>query len=176
MFIFDSTTLIAIFMEAGRPDLVEMLLELDMHLVVPSNVWQHEIIDPTTRNGVTGYVSTGKMTILDINTLEEIDEFRAEVSDPKSYAYGLGELDVILAYKKISPSETAARCVLDDRPARNLATRLGIKFTGLLGLLDALADRGIMGRGEADEIKRRLRKGGFRMKPASASGDHGRGV
>ena len=175
MFIFDSTTLIAIFMEAGRPDLVEMLLELDMHLVVPSNVWQHEIVDPVTRRGIQRYVQEGKMVILHTNTPEEIDEFGDKMPGQKR-SYGLGELDVILTYKKISSSETAARCVLDDRPARNLATRLGIKFTGLLGLLDALADRGIMGRGEADEIKRRLRKGGFRMKPASASGDHGRGV
>lgn len=163
MLIFDASILIAIFEEAGRPDIVDALLELDQDLMIPSNLLNLEIIGAVTRDGIETYIAAGKMYVLRANTPEEIDEFSTEVRGRKSLKHGLGELDAMLAYKKQSAKGHSVRCVLDDRRARNLASRLGIEFTGLCGLLDELRDRGVMGQEVIDEIKARLRSKGYRI-------------
>ncbi|CAI9830947.1 conserved hypothetical protein [Nitrosopumilaceae archaeon] len=173
MFIFDASALIAIFKEAGLPGLVAMLLKLDSDLVIPSNLWEHEILDPDTRGGLGRYVSEGSMRILVANTLEEIGKLRSEVSEPGAFVYGLGELDVILTYKKHFSDMAVVRCILDDEPARKLASRLGIRFTGLL---DDLVDKGITDRDTIDRTRERLKEKGFRMRSVSKRGDPGRGV
>lgn len=180
MFILDASTLIAIFVEAERPDIVDGLLEIDPDLVIPSNLFSREIVGAVVRVGVDAYVAAGKIRVLHANTMKEIDEFsvkveghknlrvkrrkKAKIKRLKNLKYGLGEIDVMLTYKKYISRGHMARCVLDDRRARGLASRLGIEFTGLLGLLDDLRDMGIMDGDAIEDIKSLLKSRGFRMK------------
>ena len=55
-----------------------------------------------------------------------------------------------------------SHCILERR-ARSVARRLGIPFTGLLGLLVLLKERGILDKREAGEIAGELRRAGFWM-------------
>ena len=161
MFIFDASPLIGIFSEARRPDLVDAILKLDPDLVVPSIVFERELKDRLVSLGVDRCIAEGKMRILGVSTEEMIIKFGSRVS--KSIKkHVLGEFDVMVTYQKVVQESSSVRCVLDDGGGRSIASDLCIEHIGLLGLLDELADNGIMDRREIDDVKTALRDGGFR--------------
>lgn len=75
---------------------------------------------------------------------------------------GLGECDTLLLHGRVH-SQGRSYCILDEKRARSAARRLGIPFTGLLGLLVLLKERGIVGEREAGEIAEGLRRAGIWM-------------
>ena len=70
---------------------------------------------------------------------------------------------MILTYLKLSQYTDSIYCILDDGDARSAASELGIRYTGLIGLLKILKNRRIKSPDEISEIFNLLKKGGFRM-------------
>ena len=56
-----------------------------------------------------------------------------------------------------------ARCALDDRKARAVARRIGIRHVGLAGLLGELASAGLATAQDMGGIAAALRKSSFHM-------------
>lgn len=119
-----------------------------------------EIVDPHSRKSLDKLIRDGRMAALQINTEEEILEFQRS-SDGASM--GRGEIDVILTCKKIESDGGCATGVLDDRAGRAAAKAIGIKFTGLIGLLAALRSHGALDESEYNSICDDLRSSKFRL-------------
>jgi predicted nucleic acid-binding protein len=76
---------------------------------------------------------------------------------------GPGEISV-LAWVQEQPKGTAVACVLDDGLARRVADRLGLLYTGLVGLLERLVEHGRLTTAEQSGILAQLQVKGFRYK------------
>ena len=163
MLIFDASALLALLSDIDRPDLVRMLAETHKVLVVPSGV-DAEIIDHRARAALDRLAGDGRVAVLRVNADEEIHEFRGV-----HRGTGEGEADVILACQKIASDGGAAVAVLDDRKGRAAAKGIGVRFTGLAGLLMDLKDRGVLGKDEYAAVIRSLRSSRFRL-PRSLQG------
>jgi len=156
--IIDSTTIIAIFNEIKCPDLIFKILELKHELVITSHTFNEELLDESTLNAVNKFIKTEQITILDLNSLDEIRYFQ------KRYpGLGLGECDSILTYEKVKNKGTKVYCILDDGPARSKASDLNMEFTGLLGLLKIMNHREIMTKVEANNVVEMLKRSNFRI-------------
>jgi predicted nucleic acid-binding protein len=85
-----------------------------------------------------------------------------EVTSPESkdssLRLGRGEQEAICL-----ASELNALCLLDDRKARREAARVGVKATGLLGILAEARDRGLI---DAEAVVERLTMTSFRASQA----------
>ena len=149
--------MLAIFSDADRPDMVPALRKAHKILVVTSHV-DAEVSDPRSRSLLGRLVEDGTITTLRINTAEEI----GELADAYR-GLGKGEADVILACKKIASDEGNAEGVLDDRKGRAAAKDLGVKFTGLLGLLNRLKRQGAISKSDYDSTIKALRASKFRL-------------
>ena len=81
---------------------------------------------------------------------------------------GPGGCDLIPTYQKLSNAGERTYCILDDPGARRKAAKMGIGFTGLIGLLQMIKRRNLMSHDEIDEIARKLKNSNFRY-PADVS-------
>ena len=157
MLIFDASALLALLSDIDRPDLVRMLAEAHNVLVVTSRV-DAEIMDDCARSTLDGLARGGSVAVLRVNTDEEVLKFRSV-----HRGMGEGEADVILACKKIVSDGGVAVGVLDERKGRAAAKGLGLRFTGLVGLLMGLRDRGILGVDEYAAVIKSLKSSRFRL-------------
>ena len=157
MKILDASALIAILYDLGRPDLIDKLLELGHELAVAGHVAESELRSRETKEGIKRLVRQGKIRILVGSTAAELQKIKKTFP-----SLGLGECDTLLSYEKVRP-RGRSYCILDDRGARLAAKSMGIPFTGLLGLLSLLKDRGIISECEASAIVKDLRRAGFWM-------------
>jgi predicted nucleic acid-binding protein len=85
-------------------------------------------------------------------------EVRSPESKDTSLPLGRGEQEAICL-----AAELHALCLLDDRKARREAERMGVKVTGLLGILAEARDRGLI---DAGDVVERLSKTSFRASQA----------
>jgi predicted nucleic acid-binding protein len=85
-------------------------------------------------------------------------EVRRPESSSMSLALGRGEREAIRL-----ASELSALCLIDDRKARREAERMGVRVTGLLGILAESRDRGLI---DAEVVVERLTRTSFRASPA----------
>ncbi len=157
MKIIDTSTFVGIFNEAKRPDVFEDLLQLG-HILVITKYVLSEVEDPTTSTNVKRLITERKLERSERNALEEIKAFQLSYTNLEP-----GETDVILTYLKLSQYTDNIYCILDDDAARKTASKLKIRYTGLIGLLKMLKTRGIKSPDEIREIFKLLKKGGFRM-------------
>lgn len=157
----DTSVLIGIISELGRPDLIDSILKLGHTLAIAGHVWG-ELRGKEIREEVEGMVRQGKIRIFAASMATDIEALREDYPD-----LGPGESDTLALYERVRP-HGKSYCILDDRQARSAAKRLGVPFTGLLGLIVLLRDRRIIGRSEASEIVKDLRRAGFWM-PAGFS-------
>lgn len=147
MLIFDASALLGILVDINRPGLFHVLASAHRILVVTSHV-DAEVVDRTSREALDALVEAGKVATLRINTDEEMAEFLNAHE-----GMGRGEADVILACGKIEADGGSATGVLDERRGRGEARKIGIKFTGLVGLLAALKRRGLLAEPEYNGIE-----------------------
>lgn len=156
----DSSAVIALLDDLDRPDLIDSLLKLGHVLAIPGRVMEGELLRAKVRKRVDELARQGKVTILKGSTPED---FRAFQSIARGL--GLGESDAMIVCKK-AQRQGKVYCILDDGRARSRAAKNGVPFTGVLGLLRLLKDRGIVEGSEIDEIVAELRRSSFRV-PAS---------
>ena len=158
MKILDATTVIAIFSEINCPILIDKILRLGHDIVIPYHVINVELLDEFTLKTTRQMIKQGKIHVLKQNSLDEIKRFQKD-----SPGLGLGECDAMLSYQKLKCTTTKAYCILDDGKARTKATELGIKFTGLIGLLMMIRDRNIMNADDFGKIIKMLKDSNFRF-------------
>ncbi len=155
MKIFDSSPLIAIFNQFQYPQVFDVILQLGHELTVPHVVW-NELKDSRTCTNVQRLRDEHKLTKSETNSFQEIKDFR------KGYNIDDGEIDVILTYIKLGGYRNNIYCVLDDKDAQRVASRLGIKYVDLKGLLKMLGNKGVKYPKKIDEIIELLDRSEFR--------------
>ena len=158
MKILDSSTVIAILGEIHCPEMFEKIAKLGHSLAIPSHVLGDEILDGPTLRATKRLVAQGTIQILGQNSAEEIAAFKE-----RFLGLGAGECDAMLSCLKLSGGKDRVYCILDDGRARARARDLNIKFTGLLGLLKMVKDRGIMEPGEVCRVLEMLKNSRFRL-------------
>lgn len=158
MKVFDTSALLAVF-DTGIPGIVDQMLKLGHGLAVPALVLE-EIRSPRALESVEDLVERGRVVVL-----EEADPGMMTYMQREFPGMGPGECDAILACRD------GAYCILDDRRARKRASEMGVRYTGLLGLLCMLKERGIMSQEQWCKAMDALRKSGFYL--PRGSGRHG---
>lgn len=152
----DTSTLIGIISELDRPDLIDSIIKLGHTLAIAGHV-NIELRKSDVREVVEGMVRQGKIRVFTASTAADMAELKSEFP-----TLGLGESDTLLLYGRVH-LQSKSYCILDDRQARQAAKTRGIPFTGLLGLLTLLKERGIVGGSEASGIVEDLKRAGFWM-------------
>ncbi|MCY4490564.1 MAG: hypothetical protein OXC46_03755, partial [Thaumarchaeota archaeon] len=150
--------IIAIFNEINYPELIDKIRLLGHDLAITSYVVESELLDKNSSKITEMYVQSGKIQILKNNPIKEILKFQKKF--PK---LGLGECYSMLAYQKLRDAGERVYCILDDYDARKKATKLGIKFTGLIGLLLMMKQKDMMSSYEFDKVVRLLKDSNFRF-------------
>ena len=158
MKILDSSVMIAISNEIKCPELIEKIGLLGHVLAIPSYIVKYELIDKNTSKITEMYVQSGKIQILNENTAEEILEFWKDFPQ-----LDIGECYSMLAYQKLRDAGERVYCILDDHKARKIAKELGIKFTGLIGLLLMMKQKDMMSSYEFDKVVKLLKGSNFRF-------------
>ena len=159
MKILDASTIIAIS-KIKCPELIEQIGLLGHVLAIPSYIVKHELLDKNSSKIIEMYVQSGKIQVLNENTAEEILAFRKKFS---MLGMGMGECYSMLAYQKLRDAGEKVYCILDDCEARKKATKLGIKFTGLIGLLLMMNQKDMMSSYEFDKVVKLLKDSNFRF-------------
>ena len=152
----DAPALIGIFGEPGRPPLIDGMIKPGHTLALAGRV-KPELRRSGVREGVEGMVRQGKIRIFAGSTASEMRRMREAFP-----GLGPGECDTLLLYGRVR-AQGKSYCILDERRARSVARRLGIPFTGLLGLPGLPKEGGILDKREAGEIAGELRRAGFWM-------------
>lgn len=152
----DASTLIGIISELDRPDLINSIIKLGHTLAIAGHV-NTELRKSDVREVVEDMARQGKIRVFTASTAADMAELKSEFT-----TLGLGESDTLLLYGRVH-LQGKPYCILDDRQARQAAKTRGIPFTGLLGLLTLLKERGIVGGSEASGIVEDLKRGGFWM-------------
>jgi predicted nucleic acid-binding protein len=73
----------------------------------------------------------------------------------------LAVLFVTLNFRNFSNEANSASAILDDKAARNVAKRLGVRYFGTLKLLSELLREGLMTKPEFKQYIKKLRDSGF---------------
>lgn len=85
----------------------------------------------------------------------KIESVKGEL-DPSLHRLHPGESEAICLAQRIS----ADILLLDEKPARRVATEQGLRISGLLGILNEAASRGLLDLSEAIERLHRIRVSG----------------
>ena len=158
MKIFDTSSLILVLGDLNRPNLITDFIP-EHELIVPNCVF-HEIIREPTKKNIDKLIREKKVTISNRISLIEIEEFRS--FNPR---LGKGECETILLGKNCKKNEEGYCCILDDKQARKSAERIGLKFTGTIGMLQKLVKKGKMPIELYETLLQELEKAGFYIDP-----------
>ncbi len=150
----DTPALIGILDELDRPHLIDDILKLGHTLAIAGHV-KPELRRSKVREGAEDMVRQGKIRIFAGSTATEMRRIREGFPGP-----GPGECDALPLHGRVR-AQGRSYCTLDERRARSAARRLGIPFTGLLGLPGLLKERGIVDKREAGKIADGLRAPAF---------------
>jgi len=122
---------------------VEVLPAIFGRVVVPPAVMD-ELQGPRAPDAVKAWIAVPPSWL----------EVRSPESSGTSLALGRGEREAICL-----ASEYSTLCLIDDRKARREAERMGVRVTGLLGILAEARDRGLI---DAGVVVERLTMTSFR--------------
>jgi len=150
--ILDSSVLIAFFAALDNPELLFSLKECGYEIYIPNGVL-NELKKEETFQLLSSF--SDKFTSL--------PEINIELLKLKFISLGQGELEVIFWGLKFEKEGGDYVCVLDDKRARNAAKKLGLNYTGTIGLLNMLKELGILTPIEKNNLLKKLREFGFRM-------------
>lgn len=136
-----------------QPELFENLVGIGYRLVVPLAV----IVEVAAE--------TAKASLRGMTGVTFLTQSPAGAGELGRRYPQLGEGEVaVLSWVQEQPKDTVVACVLDDGLARRVAARLGLPYTGLVGLLERLVEHGCLtGETRADILAQLVAKG-FRYK------------
>ena len=151
--ITDATLLIAIYdeRELGEPEILEKILSMGYDLIIPAAVGKE----------VRRYQEHG----LDISQFESTIPFKKEwfPLQTSNYQLGEGEIEVIAYGLYLKNINEEYLCLLDDKKPRTIATNLGLKIIGTLGIMDKLFLAELLTREEYIQCLKKLKKSKFRV-------------
>jgi len=152
-FITDATLLIAIYdeRELGDPEILEKILSMGYELIIPTAVGKE----------VRRYQEHG----LDISQFESSIPFKKDwfPLQRSYYQLGEGEIEVIAYGLYMKNINVDYLCLLDEKKARNIATNLGLKIVGTLGIMDKLFLAGLLTKEEYKLCLKKLKTSKFRV-------------
>jgi uncharacterized protein len=111
-----------------RIDLLDLLPELFKEVVVPTAVFQ-ELTRDLSRPGASAIRGAGWLQVRQVSDLAEVTRL--------SFWLDAGESEVLVLAR-----ELGAVAAIDERRGRNIATALGIRQTGTVGILLAAKQAG----------------------------------
>lgn len=145
----DTSVIIAFYTEVEVPIILEEFSKYN-ELIIPSGVIEE------LREGVTWRMFKESIKYYKIRIVENIP---SEIEIYKTYL-GKGELQVIA----LSYLDKESFACLDDKRARKLAEKMGVKVRGTLGIIKDAMNLGIISRKFAIRICEKLKISGFRFK------------
>lgn len=158
MKILDSSPIIAFYSELNKPELLHKFIELGDELKIPKSVFQ-EIEKGKTSTQLKLSIKERKIEVLEPLPEKEILSFK------NRHPYlGKGEIEVILYGIKFNSKGIKYCCIIDDRKASKIAEKYKIIFTGVIGLIELLAEKKVISEEYKTEIMNQLRSSTFRMK------------
>lgn len=155
MIIFDSSAVSAMI-DLRHLDLLGSISKMCQNLVIPHRVYGEVLRGPSGKE-LEKMISEKKLRVTRAIEDTDVDNFKEMYGQLHA-----GEIDTMLTYERIS-GRGESLCILDDKHARNVARLMGIKFTGMFGLLCVVRDRGIISAGAFDVAIEALKKSGFYM-------------
>ncbi len=159
MKILDTSVIVAFYKELDDPSILHNFNKLGYQLYIPNCVFQEALKGESCFSKIKYYVANGTIKVLDDIPKDDIDKFR------RKHPYlGLGEIEVMLCYIKYKLDKIKCYCILDDKRARKTAEKYGIVFTGTIGLINILHEKGAISDKEKDELLKKLINSTFRIK------------
>ncbi len=155
--VFDSSPLIAFFFELESPETLLLLRRLGFELMVPSAVFELEIVKEPSRHVLDRLVEQGALQVLNSIPQREVEAFQVRYP-----SMGRGESEAILWAKHLQDQVFESCCVLDEPAARKVAARLGVSVVGTIGLIRKLEDAALITTAEARRLFARLGASSFR--------------
>lgn len=158
--ILDASAIIAFYSEMREPQLLHELTNYGYHLIAPVAV-VNEISKGRkhTRSILNKAIEDGKISICNEFSPSEILAFKRRFPNLAE-----GEIQVLILGVRMKKRETSYLCVLDEGPARKIATQHKIAKKGTIGLLDVLNDLGIIDNSKRKNLLNVLKHSRFRMK------------
>lgn len=108
-----------------------------------------------------GYLSFRKEISLETFNVDKNSLIQMKNRFP-ALAYGeLAVLFVTLNFRDFEKEANSASAILDDKAARNVAKRLGVRYFGTLKLLSELLKEGVLTKIQFKQYIRKLQESGF---------------
>lgn len=134
------------------------LRKVDYELLVPEYILHDEI----TKNPAAKLLSVS-LRRNEIESLPSCDSNLMKIFQDRHPSIGRGEAEVILGAKqRLDKSETVA-CVIDDGPARHIASELCLPIIGTIGLINRLGELKIVDAKKVTAMKQKLERSSFRI-------------
>lgn len=146
----------------ARADALDLLKEVFGEVAIPQAVY-HEVVKRGTELKLPDAfkvelaIKAGwtRMVGLDNERLREVEELG------RRFNLGGGELEAIVLAKQMR-----ALLLIDERPAKKIASNLGVKNVGTLGVILKAVELSVLSKGEAREKVRKLVEGKFFIEPS----------
>jgi predicted nucleic acid-binding protein len=156
--IIDTSPLICIIEEIDEPGILDDLRQMNSVVIIPTGVKDEITLDPAM-TVVDGYCTKGDYKN------RSPDTGRYNTLKNRYPNLGRGELEVMALAQELIDEGEDPLCVLDDGLARKTANSLGLRYTGIIGILKRLKDSGKISRQECINIATTLEQSPFRIDP-----------
>lgn len=160
MKVLDSSTLIALYTETFRPEILYKWYSRQHEIVIPEAV-----LDEIKRKEMITYhkvepdIKRRIITISNIIKKDELEKFRN-----RHPILGRGESEVLLLSLKMeNRGDNKCYCVLDDGLARKIGMRYELTITGTIGLILKLRELGDISEKLFKSIIDELKSSSFRF-------------
>ncbi|UCE13743.1 MAG: hypothetical protein JSV04_00875 [Candidatus Heimdallarchaeota archaeon] len=140
----------------AKAGVIQLIPKLFTSVVIPKEVHDEIIRKPEEELIIINQLIYKKQITITKKPTTLLDQMVSE-------RLGVGELAVIsLSLKVMSGQKREVLAILDDKPARNLATLLGVKVLGTLGVLVLAKKRDLLDSQSAlESLNRLMNFGGF---------------
>ena len=155
--ILDASPIIAFFAEMREPHLLLLLKQLGYDLLVPDAVFRLDITKEPSKTILARCVEDRSMSLL-----PPIEPAKLEAFTNAHPSLGEGESEVILAAVELLSRSEEIVCIIDESPARRVASQLGLPLKGTIGVLHSLRASGLVTDDDLLRLKNKLRASGFR--------------
>lgn len=139
MKLLDCSCLVHLFKRIEEPRVVLEWKKQGYLIVIPDNVYEELCKNDETINKVNPYIREGSIIIIPGIKKDDLDKFKA-----RHPTLGNGEISVILTAKDLSNRNKRYYAIIDDKKARKVAEKYGVKLSNTFGLLFALREKSLI--------------------------------
>lgn len=154
--ILDSTSLIAFYYDIKAPDVLHKICNTGYKIKIPTSVYGELIGESFLK--LKRDVDQRKIELFDNSNQDGFMKIKNRYPNLRN-----GEIEVIVWGLECKYKRIKYYCVLDDKLARKVAQKIGINFTGTLGLIDFLVRRNEINQEDKSNLITKLKKSKFRI-------------